>query len=249
MTQIASPTMPKCQNLCASYQRARQDNKEKSYRYFLEKLALGKWLQITPVVSELRAEPPPDRLWSYVNLHLRSPLCRHLFQPSPYLRAQVTYQLKLLRLRTQVWLDHIPTHMHHCRSGHRPSYSQRHCTLCTGCILGDETHMITECPQLNSIFHQHTHPFRVLFRLSDLTSFDGLNPEDRLRTMLGNPAPGMLMKNMSVWVTEVPVRCGLFVYDLQDHISTHAPFLTVLPFVLGGLCCLLVTLVTLVSHS
>ena len=47
--------------------------------------------------------------------------------------------------------------------------------------------------------------------------------------MLGNPRPGMLMKNMSVWVTEAPARCGLFAYDLQAHISTHAPSLTVCP--------------------
>jgi hypothetical protein len=55
---------------------ARVENKEKFYRHFLEKLASEIWL------SELRAEPPPGRLWSYVNLHLRPPLCRHLFQPS-----------------------------------------------------------------------------------------------------------------------------------------------------------------------
>ena len=108
-------------------------------------------------------------------------------------------------------------------------YSQRHCTLCPGGVLGDETHIVTECPQLNLIFHQHTHPFRVLFRLCDLTSVDRLSPEDRLRAMLGNPPPGMLIRNMPVWISEGPARSGRFAYDLQAHIATHAPSLTVCP--------------------
>jgi hypothetical protein len=144
----------------------------------------------------------------------------------------VPYQLNLLRLRTQAWLDHIPTHMHFCVSGHRPSYSQRHCTLCPGGVLGDETQVITECPQLNSIFHHQTLPFRVLFRLCDLVSFDSLSPQDRLCAVLGNlPPPGTLIRNMPVWISEAPARarCGRFAHDLQAHISANAPSLNMCP--------------------
>ena len=119
--------------------------------------------------------------------------------------------------------------LHYCRSGHRPSYSQRHCTLCSGGVLGDETHIITGCPYLNSIFHQHTLPFRVLFRLCDLVSFDSLSPQDRLRAMLGKLPPGMLIRNMPVWISEAPSRCTRFAYDLQIYISVNAPSLTTCP--------------------
>ena len=47
--------------------------------------------------------------------------------------------------------------------------------------------------------------------------------------MLGNSPSGMLMKNMLLWATEAPARCGLFTYDLQAHISAHASSLTVCP--------------------
>ena len=47
--------------------------------------------------------------------------------------------------------------------------------------------------------------------------------------MLGNPPPGMLIRNMPVWIAEGPVRCGHFAHELQAHISTHASSLTVCP--------------------
>ena len=194
-------------------------NKERSYKYFLEKLASELWLQ------ELQAEPP-GRLWAYVNLHLGVPLRRHLFQPAPYLRANSPYQLMLLRLRAQSWPNHIPTHMHYSRTGHRPDYPQRYCALCPGDVTGDETHIITTCPTLRSVFNEHAPPFRGLFRLCDLSSFDHLCPADRLRAMLGNPPRELLVKNMTIWKAEATPLCGRFVYDLYSHISKNAPSLT-----------------------
>ena len=131
LTQVDSFTMMKCQNRCAWHEHRTKRN------------SMGTSSRNSPRICGYCncAELPPGRLWSYETLHLRSPLCKHPFQPSPYPRAQVPYQLKILRLRTQTWLDHIPTHMYFCRSGHRPSYSQRHCTLCPGSVLGDETHI------------------------------------------------------------------------------------------------------------
>ena len=77
--------------------------------------------------------------------------------------------------------------MNFSQSAYRPDYPQRYCTVCSGQVLGDEAHVITECPHLNSAFLQHISHFQVVFRLCDLKSFDRLCTYDRLCAMLGNP--------------------------------------------------------------
>ena len=109
------PSMP------TSVLQALPRNKEKSYHNYLQKMASGIWMM------GLRSEPALSGLGAYVHLHITSFPRRWLFKPDPYLRAKISHQLLLLRLRIQSCPSQIPTHMRYSRAGHRPDYSQRFC--------------------------------------------------------------------------------------------------------------------------
>jgi len=96
-----------------SVQQAKQQNREKSYRKILEKLHSKLWMQ--HLQSELLG--PPGLLRTYVHWHLSSDtLNRNLYRPAPYPTHQnAKYQLEMLRIRTQSWIDYIPSHLHYQR--------------------------------------------------------------------------------------------------------------------------------------
>ena len=54
---------------------------------------------------------------AHVHWHLSSDtLGRNLHRPAPYLTHQnAKYQLEMLRIRTQSWIDYIPSHLHYQR--------------------------------------------------------------------------------------------------------------------------------------
>ena len=84
-------------------------NKEKSYKKILEKLCSNERMQ--QLQSELTGSP--GRPQAYVYWHLRDTHRTNLYRPAPYLTHQdAPYQLELLRIRTQCWVEYIPTHLH-----------------------------------------------------------------------------------------------------------------------------------------
>ena len=89
--------------------------------------------------------------------------------------------------------------------------------------------MINVCPETSAVAVRHRASFLGLFRLCDLPAFSSLNPEDRVRVMLGNPPATLLRKNIRVWTERAPVICAAFSYDLLTTISEKTPPLTLDP--------------------
>ena len=101
--------------------QAKDENKEKSYKRFLELQCSALWR--TRLNNNVRLGP--GRLSTYVELYLDNSR-RNLFRPAPYLsNLSNSYQLELLRIRTQGWTDHIPTHLYYGKGGPRQDYSHR----------------------------------------------------------------------------------------------------------------------------
>jgi len=96
-----------------SVQQAKPQKREKSCRKILEKLCSKQWMQ--HLQSELLGPPGPLR--AYVHWHLSSDtLGRNLglYRPAPYLTHQnAKFQLEMLRIRTESWIDYIPSHLHY----------------------------------------------------------------------------------------------------------------------------------------
>jgi len=91
--------------------------------------------------------------------------------------------------------------------------------------------MIAHCPDLHAVGHngtvaQHHHQdFLSLFRLCDIPSFSHLDPQDRVRVMLGNPPTvgALLKKNLRIWSESAPALCAKLSYDLLVAISAQVP--------------------------
>ena len=140
--------------LCPSVQQAEPQNHEKSY----EKLCSKKWMQ--HLQSELLG--PLGQLRAY----------RH----APYQNAK--YELEMLRIRTQSSIDYIPSHLHYQRD--QAPYQDRLCPLClpaAGPVLGDEKHIISQCPASRAVLHdpKFFNRFQGLTRLIDTQPFQLLD--------------------------------------------------------------------------
>ena len=109
--QRADPNFPMPQNVIT----AQPKNKEKSYKKFLETQCSAQWQ--THLKMELNN--PPGRLRAYVHWHFDSKQKRNMYKPAPYLTHQSpSYQLELLRIRTQSMIHLIPSHLHLLSSDH-----------------------------------------------------------------------------------------------------------------------------------
>ena len=162
----------------------------------------------------------PGRVSTYVNLFL-DPSRKNLFRPAPYLSDRSnSYQLELLRLRTQGWIDLIPTHLHYGKRGPRLDYAHRCCPHCQPSqVLGDESHCILSCPATKIVLERWTKDFNGVSRLLDVPLFTSLSPIDRVRVSLGNPPPTLLQKQIKQWQEYAPPVCSSFVRDLRLHIN------------------------------
>jgi len=132
---------------------------------------------------------PPSRLRSYVHWHLSSDtLGRNLYRPAPHLTHQnAKYQLEMLRIRTQSWIDYTPSHLHYQRGpADQAPYQDRLCPLCLPAappVLVDEKHMISQCPASRAVLHdpKFFNRFQGLMRLIDTQPFQLLDSEEQIR--------------------------------------------------------------------
>jgi len=121
----------------------------------------------------------PPRSVAYVHWHLSSnTLGRNLYRPAPYLTHEnATYQLEMLRIRTQSWIDYIPSHMRYQRGpADQAHYQDRLFPLClpaAGPTLGDEKHIISHFPASWAVLHdpKFFNRFQGLTRLIDTRPF------------------------------------------------------------------------------
>ena len=199
---------------------AKDRNKEKSYKKFLETKCSDQWKRHL----EIELGNPPGRLRAYVRWHLHSKLNRNMYKPAPYLTHQsAPFQLELLRIRTQSMIHLIPTHLHYGIGTPRADYEDRVCPYClmTGTqILGDEVHIICHCPTTKGVLEKFTDKFIRLMRVLDLPPFATFDPEEKTRIVLGNPPSQVLNKTLKNWIREATPVCGEFVHFLRMHITT-----------------------------
>jgi len=186
LTEIESTHTPLCPHHCSKPNcRTRKSN-----RKILEKLCSKQWMQ--HLQSELLG--PPGRLRAYVHWHLSNDtLGRNLYRPAPYPTHQnAKYQLEMLRIRTQRWIDYIPSHLH-CQRGpaHQAPYQVPLCLPATGPTLGDEKHIISQCPASRAVLHdpKFFNRFQGLTHLIDTQPFQLLDSEEQIRVALGTPPP------------------------------------------------------------
>jgi len=212
-----------------SVQQAKPQNREKSYGKILEKLCSKRWMQ--HLQSELLS--PPGRLRAHVHWHLSSDtLGRNLYRPAPHLTHQnAKYQLEMLRIRTQSWIDYIPSHLYYQRGpADQAPYQDRLCPLCllaTGPTLGDEKHIISQCPASRAVLHDTKFfmRFQGLTRLIDTQPFQLLDSEEQIRVALGTPPPSLMCKVFHTWRQEATFMCGEFVYALRMLLRPLQPII------------------------
>jgi len=177
---------------------AKPRNKEKSYKKYLETQCSDQWrkyLEITP-------SNPPGQVRAYVHWHLHNKHNRSMYKPTPYLTHQSSpYQLELLRIRTQHTIHIIPSHLHYAFRNPRAAYQDRVCPYCLASgtrILGDEHHIICQCPTTKDVFDRFVSKFQRLTRLLDLPSLTSFSAEEptRLVSGPGNPPPQILQKDL-----------------------------------------------------
>jgi len=182
-----------------SVQQAKPQNREKSYRKILEKLCSKQWMQ--HLQSEILG--PLGRLRAYVHWHLSSDtLGRNLYRPASYLTHQnAKYQLEMLRVRTQSWIDYIPSHLHYQRGpADQAPYQDRLCRLClpaAGPVLGDEKHILSQCPASRAVLHdpKFFNRFQGLTRLIDTQPFQLLDSEEQIQVAPGTPPLSLMCKD------------------------------------------------------
>ena len=87
-----------------------------------------------------------------------------------------------------------------------------------GFPLGNEVHIICECPTTKIVLEAFTDKFKGLTRLLNLPSFSSLTNEGKTRLVLGNPLLRVLQKELKAWIQEATSICGEFAHALRMHI-------------------------------
>jgi len=150
-----------------------------------------------------------------------------MYKPAPYPTHQSSpYQLELLRIRTQHTIHIIPAHLHYAFRNPRAAYQDRVCPYCLASgtrILGDELHIICQCPTTKVVLGRFTVKFQRLTRLLDLPSLTSFSEEETTRLVLGNPPPQILHKDLRRWIQEATPLCCEFAYALRTHITSLQP--------------------------
>ena len=163
------------------------ESREKSYKSFLKLQCSTLW--------RLQLEGPipwgaPGRMRTFARLFL-SDKRKNLYNPAWYMTHHVgAGQLDLLRLRVQAWTDHIPTHKHFGDTARRREYPERYCPHCpatplfdgsTTAPLGDEEHVMFDCPDTRNVLSDWSPKFDKMTRLLDLPLFRSMpaNPNQR----------------------------------------------------------------------
>jgi len=210
-----------------SVQPAKPQNREKSYMNILEKQCSKQWMQY--LQSELLG--PPGRLRAYVHWDLSSDTWgRNLYRPAPYLTHQnAKYQLEIISIQTQSWIDYIPSHLHYQRGpADQTPYQDRLCPLClpaAGPVLADEKHIISQCPASLTVLHdpKFLNRFQGLTRLIDTQPFQLLDSEEQIRVALRNSPLFLMRKDFQTCRQEATVMCGEFAHALRMHLRPLQP--------------------------
>jgi len=190
-----------------------------------------KILSSTQLQSKLLG--PPGRLREYVHWHLCSDtLGRNLYRPAPCLtHRNAKHQLEMLRIRTQGWIYYLPSHLHHQRGQvDQAPYQYRLCPLClpaAGPTLGDEKHIISQCPASWAVLHdpKFFNIFQGLMRPIDTQPFQLLDCEEQIRVALGTAPPSLMCKDFHTWRQEATVMCGEFAHALRMHLRPLQPII------------------------
>ena len=196
-----------------SVQQAKPHNKERSYKKFLQGISSEKWYN----QLQLQAHNPASRLRTYVFLHLDDTRRMTLYKPAPYLSlCTAAYQLDLFRVRTQGCTDFIPSHMYYGKYTARAPYDQRYCPHCQPQkTLGDEIHVLSQCPTSLAAMTEFAKPMAGVFRLLDLPLFRKLDHIQQTRALLGNPPASLLRKNLKQWAKEAIPTSAEFARNLR----------------------------------
>jgi len=180
------PASPMSQNV----NMAKILNKEKSCKKYLESQCSDQWRKHL----ELTLSDPPGRVRAYAHWHLHNKNKRSMYKPAPYLtHPSCPYQLELLRLRTQLTIHIIPSHLHYAFKAPQADYQDRVCPHCFDkgtTVLGDEFHIIYHCPATQGVLQQFTAKFQRLTRLLDLPPFASFTPDKKTRMVFGNGTRG-----------------------------------------------------------
>ena len=209
-----------------SVAHAKPPNREKCYLRFLQARVSSKWVQLMRQEHENSlALSTPSRYTTYIGLHLRDLEKRtSAYKPAHYLRSEHPAQLELLRLRAQAWVRMLPCHQWFPLGGAQPrrDYRDRHCPLClsVGVYLGDEIHMVIDCPNSNGILFRYADKFKMINRRLDLPPFARLTHLQQLQFALGNPSPQLLKKDYKLWMEVAVPLCAEFAGELRRHLES-----------------------------
>ena len=146
--------------------------------------------------------------------------------PSYITHQSSPYQLELLQTRTQHTIHIIPSHLHYAFWNPRTAYQDRVCLYCLASrtrILGDESHIICQCPTTKVVHGRFTVKVQWFTRLLDLPSLTSCSVEETTRLVLGDPPPQILQKDLRRWIQEVSPLCCEFAYALCTHITSLQP--------------------------
>jgi len=104
----------------------------------------------------------------------------------------------------------------------------RLCPLClpaAGPVLGDEKHIISQCPASRTVLHdpKFFNRFQGLTRLIDTQPFQLLDSEEQIRVALGNTPLSLMRKDFHTWRQEATVMCGEFAHALRMPLRPLQP--------------------------
>ena len=207
-----------------SVRNAKPESREKSYKHFLKLQCSTLWRQ------QLEAPIPwgaPGRMRTFAHLFL-SDKRKNLYKPTWFMTQQGgAGQLDLLRLRAQAWTDHIPTHKHYGHTERRREYHERYCPHCPStplfdgsstAPLGDEEHILFDCPDTRDVMREWSPKFDRMTRLLDLPVFHSMPRRTQISVAMGEPPPKLLHKQIAEWKKRALPISVEFVRSLRNQL-------------------------------
>jgi len=117
----------------------------------------------------------------------------------------------MLRVRTQSWIDYMPSLLHYQRGpADQAPYRE---------------HIISQCPASRAMLHDPKFfiRFQGLTRMIDTQPFQLLDSEEQIRVAPGNPQLTLMRKDFHTWRQKATVMCGEFAHALRMHLRPLQP--------------------------
>ena len=198
---------------------AKPGNRGKSYTTYLKPLVTAQWIwQLTAAhPPQSTSATPTGRSQAHFMIHGPS-LYNNLYKIPPYLNICTQRNpMSLTRFRSQ---SHqlIPTHTFTIQNAQRVTYDQNSCPYCDHSAIGNEIHILLQCPGTKQIAKDLVATLTTLLTHSHQPTWNSLTLYQETSIMLADPPTTLPKKFHQTWLHATLPHILTYIAVLETHL-------------------------------